>query len=160
MKIIQNNFNPATESNNIVDKAYPKFYACEYCESEFEYDKADIEIGAIGGAYVKCPCCGKRVFLEDEEGVVLTKDNVHFPVHYFHTCKEEGAVDICTDENIREYINKAIDYFRRNKEEDFWYCGSGNFTVFVIREGFDEDYLIFVTNNYYETFIPFEDRDY
>ena len=140
---------------------YPRKALCECCGSELEYEESDVKIGAFGCAYVVCPLCDSNSFVYDsEKEVTLTKDNVKFPTHFWHTCKENGAVDVCNNEEIKKRIRNGIEFFRKNKEEYHWFTASGNLHVEVYRLDGDESYEVLVTNNYYETSIPFEEEDY
>ena len=98
--------------------------------------------------------------IEDEDGVVLTKSNVEFPTHFYHTSVETGAVDCLKNGEIKEYINKGIDFFRANKDEFCWWTATGNLTLFVIKMDGEEEYWVFATGDYYETHIPFHSEDY
>ncbi len=140
MNVLKNNYNG---NYNIADEAvlpveeviFPRELTCENCESELEYEKDDIEIGEYGYAFVACPCCGYKNYLEDDRfDINLTINNVEFPNHFVHISKENGAVDVCNNEYVKEYINKAINYFRNNKEE-YDYVGhiTGNFYINVHR---------------------------
>lgn len=137
-----------------------KKFVCEYCDSELEYEESDIRFGALGCACINCPCCGEENVLYEEEGLQLTQDNVEFPTHFFHTSKETGAVDCCNNKEIKKYIRKAIDYFRNNKDENNWFCCTGNLYIDVSKWEGDENYWVVVSNNYYDTYIPFEKEDY
>lgn len=114
MKVLKNNFNETATVN--MTKSYPRKFVYEQCGSELEYEKSDIRIGAFGCAYLDCPLCHYDNALEDEE-YKLTADNVEFPTHFWHTSKETGAVDICDNKYVKEYLYKAIDFFRKNKDE-------------------------------------------
>ena len=154
MKVLVDNYN--TKDTEKLHKL-----TCEICSSELQYDQSDIEIGEYGLALIECPLCGRLNYLEDgEHDVTLTKDNVVFPTHFYHTSKENGAVDVCNNENVKKAINQAIEYFRQNKDAYNWCTMSGNLCVFIYRLDGDEEYSIWVTNNYYETSIPFEQEDY
>lgn len=160
MKVLKNNYNKENTYIKEEVEEYPKMLVCDTCGSELEYEKKDMRIGSLGCAFVDCPCCGRDNLIDDEDGVTLTKDNVEFPTHFFHTSKETGAVDCCNNEEIKKYIYKAIDYFRKNKDEYHWFAATGNLRVDVTRYEGDESYEVVVTNNYYETSIPFEREDY
>lgn len=164
MKVLKDNFTDFEKNIEIENntKPYPRFHICEGCLSELEYEKSDLTMGYLGAMYLKCPLCGYNNMMEhsDEAGITLTKDNVQFPVHFWHTSKETGAVDCCNNEEVKECIRKAIDYFRANKNEYHWFTATGNLYVSVDRYDGDESYEIMVTNNYYETSIPFENVDY
>ena len=155
MKVLKNNFN---ETNNITD--YPKAIVCEKCESELEYEKSDLTIGAFGAAYCKCPLCGYDNFIDDEEeAITLTIDNIEFPVHFYHTSKETGAIDI-TNEEIKKRIREAVIKLRNFKEEDYWGVECGNLYLLVTRCEDEESYEITVSKDHYSTYIPFEEEDY
>ena len=145
MKVLKNNYNNIVEENI----TYPRDLKCEYCSSELQYEESDVYIGALGGAYLKCPCCNNENMLEDNEKAIdLTKDNVEFPTHFFHNEEVKGA--IC----------RAVDYFRKNKEEFAWTTETGNLFMTVFKYDGDENYYVVVSNNYYSTYIPFESADY
>ena len=158
MKVLVNNY--SKEDAKQLEK-YPRNIVCEKCFSELEYDKSDITIGVLGAGHVKCCLCGFNNMLDDdEEGIILTKDNVEYPTHFLQISKETGAKDVCNNEFIKECIQEAIDNFRKNKDEFVYYIGKGNTMVYVFRYNGDEEYNVVVTNNYYETDIPFESEDY
>ena len=160
MKVLKNNFNTNVNIETCA-KPYPRQIDCEKCGSELEYDVSDMEMGALGLMHVECPLCGYHNMLDgNEHNIVLTKDNVEFPIHFFHTSEETGAVDICNNNQVKEWINKAIAYFRNNKDEFAWFCMSGNLCVVVFRYDGEEEYNVLVSNNYFETYIPFEKSDY
>ena len=160
MKVLKNNYeNNQSKKENI--EPYPRFHVCQSCYSELEYDESDLRIGALGLTFLDCPLCEYENIIEDNENTIeLTKDNIEFPIHFFHTSKETGAVDVCTNEYIKESINKAIKYFRINKDEIVWISETGNTFITVFRFDGDENYYIVVTNDYYSTYIPFEEEDY
>lgn len=159
MKVLKNNY----KREECVKKAvniYPKKLVCDTCGSELEYEESDMRIGALGCVFVDCPCCGRDNTIDDEEGITLTANNVEFPTHFWHTSKETGAVDFCNNEEIKKCVYEAIDYFRKNKNEYDWFCCYGNLYIEVRRWEGDENYEVVVTNNYYDTYIPFEEEDY
>ncbi len=163
MKVLKNNYKPE-ETNPINVKkveSYPRELTCESCFSEIEYEESDVRVGALGMAYLNCPCCGNENILENNEKTIkVTKDNLKFPNHFFHTSEETGAVNTFNEEYIKENIKKAITFFRENKDEFAWHTGTGNTSIFVYRYDGDETYYIVATNNYYDTYIDFENEDY
>lgn len=158
MKVLKNNY----ENEKYVEQvSYPREMVCEHCGSELEYEESDIKIGAFGCAYVTCPLCNHQTFVDDtEKELTLTKDNVEFPTHFWHTSKETGAVDYCNNEEVKRCIHKAIDYFRKNKNEFYWFAATGNLNIDVTKYSGGESYEVIVTKDYYETSIPFEEEDY
>lgn len=159
MKVLKNNYESHEEEIVKEVERYPRNHICEYCDSELEYNKDDLRVGAFGCMFLNCPCCNQENLIEDE-GLDLTKDNVEFPTHFHHCSKETGAVDICNNKRIKEYINEAIDYFRNNKNEFVWFVSTGNLHMTVFRWSEDECYDVIVANDHYSTFIPFENEDY
>ncbi len=161
MKVLKDNFSK-TKIQQIEANTYPRKTLCEHCSSELEYEKNDIRVGAFGCAYIDCPLCGGEICLYDESDneLTLTRYNIEFPTHFWHTCSERGAVDCCNNKEIKECISRAIDYFRKNKDDYNWFTACGNLYVNVSRYESDESYDIVVTKDYYETSIPFEEEDY
>lgn len=159
MKVLKDNYNNFTNSQ--LANPYPRMMYCDGCASELEYEEEDVKTGAFGCACVICPLCGESNFIDESEKVItLTKDNVEFPTHFYHTSVETGAVDLCDNKNVRDAIRKGINYFRNNKDETDWMYACGNLYVGISRFDGDENYNVIVTENYYETDIPFEAADY
>lgn len=160
MKVLKNNFNKISAIETLIVPLYPKKVICDKCQSELEYEQSDITIGWFGAGYIKCPLCDNDIVLDDEDGINLTVDNVEFPTHFHHTSTNNGAKNVCNNKEIKGYIRKAIDYFRENKDAFSWYSGTGNLLVHVYRFDSDEDYHVVISENYYDTYIPFELEDY
>lgn len=160
MKVLKNNFNEnETYKSNVRIKPYPRIHICENCRSELEYDEEDLVEGVFGAMHIECPLCGYSNMLDgNEHDVTLTKDNIKFPIHFHHTSKENGAVEISSDE-IKKWIKKCIDNLRTS-DEFATYTGSGDTHVIVFKLDGDENYEVIVTKNYYSTYIPFEKEDY
>lgn len=161
MKVIKDNYNKDCVNEQSYPP-YPREFICENCESSLEYEKSDLEMGVLGCMHLRCPCCGYSNMIDGNEGnITLTKDNVEFPTHFFHTSTETGAVDYCNNQTVKEYIHKGIDYFRKNKDEYSWGEHiTGNLYLCVRRYEGDECYLVTVSNDFYQTYIPFEEADY
>lgn len=161
MKVLKNNYNKVSAHISEINiEPYPRIIECDECGSELEYEKSDMEVGVYGAMHVKCPLCGYDNMLDGNEcDITLTKDNIEFPIHFHHTSKETGAVDTCNNKFVKECIRKGIDYFRENKDEFVHYTGTGNTIVYIFRYDDDEEYNVVVTDNYYETYIPFEQED-
>ena len=158
MKVLVNRH---VKNNNEESVTYPKKITCEKCNSELEYEKSDIVIGAYGCPHILCPLCNyDNLLYDEEEELILTKDNVKFPTHFSYTSKETGAVDVCNNTEIKSYINRAIAYFRKNKDEFCWYAATGNLIIFVCRYDGDENYWVVVADKHYDTYITFEKEDY
>lgn len=162
MRVLKNNYNEKNEHiAKVIANPYPRKHICDRCSSELEYERSDLHMGFLGCMHLTCPLCGNENMVEENEGTVtLTKDNIEFPTHFWHTSVETGAKDCCNNNEVKNCIDKAIKYFRENKEE-YSYCTSyGNLYVKVHRYEGDENYDVVVSNDFYETYIPFEKEDY
>lgn len=162
MKVLKNNYNELeTVSESTTIEPYPRHLTCEGCMSELEYEKSDLRMGYLGCMHLDCPLCGCSNMLEDNENNIdITADNIEFPSHFWHTSKETGAIDRCNAEEVRREIKRAIEYFRKNKDEFDWSSSCGNLYVCVRRYDGDEVYEVTVSNNFYHTEITFKKEDY
>lgn len=158
MKVLKNNYN--TEEVIKEEKPDVLTIRCSECDSELEITEKDTHIGWLGARFIKCPCCNQEALVDEFEGITLTKDNLEFPIHFNRTTKGlKNIVEIDSDKIIKE-IQRAITYFRENKNEWNWYTSYGDFFINVYRYDEDEEYFVLVTKDFYETFIPFEREDY
>lgn len=157
MKVLKNNFGKITPSHEtVIAPRYPRKHICENCESELEYDKEDLEMGYLGCIHLRCPLCGHENMLVDHEDcILLTKDNVRFPTHYYHFEKKSDNKEL-----INKYVKEAIEYLRNNKDDFSYFIGSGSVMVHAYRMDGDDEYNIFVAEDYYEVEVPFEPKDY
>ena len=163
MKVLKNNYNPTDIEISTKDtKPYPRVKICEKCGSELSYDESDLRMGFLGCVYVDCPLCHYDNMLEENENTItLNKENVEFPTHFWHTSvSASDAKDCCNDKEVKECIQKAIKYFRENKEAFVWFTQYGNLYIVVYRYDGDESYEVIVSNDFYTTSIPFESKDY
>ena len=159
MRVLKNNFDEVNTITTKIIKPYPRKLICQCCGSELEYIEDDIYVGVLGAAHITCPLCDHENMLDDNENsITLTKDNIEFPTHFYPP--SEKAVDVCNNEEVKKFINKAINYFRVNKDAFAHYEESGNAHFAAYRFEGDEEYHIVIANSYYETFIPFELEDY
>lgn len=159
MKILKDNYEKQYQN-----KPYPRKLTCENCRSELQYEESDMRMGAWGCMYIDCPLCGYDNMLDNNEhNITLTVDNIKFPIHFHHVSTETGAVDCCNNETIKEYLRKAIDYFRINKDNhslDYGGHITGNLYINVHRYSSDEVYEVTISNNFYSVDIPFKSQDY
>lgn len=163
MKVLKNNYsdNAVAHETRIKVEPYPRKLICEECNSELEYDKSDLEAGIFGAMHVRCPLCEYLNMLDgNENDITLTKENIKFPTHFYYSSTETGAVDTVDNDSIKKEINRAIEYFRQNKNEWHWYTAYGNLFIMVDRFEGDKEYNILVTDRSWETYIPFEQEDY
>lgn len=100
--------------------------------------------------------CNKDTYIDELDGVVVTKDTIKFPDYfcYFGNGKE------LSNKEIEEYIRRGIEWHRMNPNNFVWTSGSGNTTVAVYNYTGDEEYKVVVGKGYYECEIPYEEEDY
>lgn len=159
MEILKNNYEYKKQKiknqNTVFD------VVCDNCGSELRVEEKDTHIGCFGAAYITCPCCKEESFVEEIKGITLTKDNFKFPLHFLRTNKDMRNVKEVSFSEIENEIKKGIDYLRSsNEENDYWYISYGNLFVVIFKYAGDEEYFILVTQDFYETYIPFEEEDY
>lgn len=151
MKVIKNNITNEKETKS----KFPMKVICEHCESEIELEENDVEVGKLGLYYFNCPCCGELSDIDD--GINLTSENLEFPKHYYHF---GGGVHISENE-INRYVKECINSLRNSTDENFYHTctGSGDTIVHVSRYDDDENFVINVCRNYYETEISYTEED-
>lgn len=120
----------------------------------------DLHIGWLGAEFVTCPCCGEESMVDEAPGMTLTVDNIEFPVHFLHTKFGERQCKDVSNEEIKKEVKRGIKYFRENKDDYIWYTMFGDMIMFIQRLEGDEQYSIYVSKDFYEGEIPFEDIDY
>lgn len=152
MKIIRNNYN----QRNYNKETQSLKFECDNCGSELEVDIDEIEIGQLGLGYVTCPCCGEDVYDENFIQIELTKDNLNFPQHY---CSFKDGVDVENDEINKDIKNMITSLENSTDENDFMrFTATGNTIIFVMKYVEDEEYHIVVGKDYYETYVPMENK--
>ena len=161
MEIIKDNTTrrgaAATERENRTYK-----HTCFNCGSEFRYDYGDTYEGAYGARYVQCPCCGSEAICDEIPMQNLTAVTAKFPLHYSHTFSGgKGCVHV-DDERIQKYVKEAIESMRnaRDPDDNIRMTTTGDAAIIVSKLDGDEEYSVFVSHDFYETFIPFEYEDY
>ena len=128
---------------------------CSKCRTCLMYDKDDISIEALGMAFITCPECGKKVRVYHED-VVLTKENLRFPNHYFKCSAKEKPLD----ERIDLFVRAMISHHQENPDVIYSYADDDNTFIITMRDIEDSEYKVFVaTNGYYETAVPFEENE-
>ena len=73
---------------------------------------------------------------------------------------EIRTVECNNNKEVKKYINQAIEYYKKNKDEFVWMTERGNLYMTVWKCDDDRDYYVVVSNNYHSTYIPFENEDY
>lgn len=111
--------------------------------------------------YVTCPCCNYEMDVEefDDDAIDIYASNVKYPTHFTVSSKEFKAIEI-SDEEINKWIQQGIEYFRENKDEYYYFTGSGNALVHIYRFDGDKEYYVVVSKDYESGEIEFEEEDY
>lgn len=98
--------------------------------------------------------------VEELQGITLTKDNIKFPVHFYRTKTDKMGVKEVTDQEVVDEIKRGIECLRINENEYHWFARHGDLFLIIFKYDEDEKYNVFVTRDWYETDIPFEEDDY
>lgn len=71
---------------------------CHYCESIFAYGEDDIckptlsdKNMATANEYIRCPCCGKRIWLDDSD---VTSELIEYPIDFFQYKTRRDDADL------------------------------------------------------------------
>ena len=166
MKVIQNNYkNTQRNTYQLPKKTKSKVekvkIECENCGSVLEVSREDTHTGWLGLQFVTCPCCDYEMNIEefDDDAIDICASNVEYPTHFTVSSKDFRAVEI-SDEEINEWIQEGIQYFRENPEEYSFSMGSGNSMVHMYKFDEDKEYYVIVSKDYESGEIEFEDEDY
>ena len=122
---------------------------CEYCGEELH---GEPQVGVLGLKYIHCDHCGENSYNEELGEIELTKDNLHFPQHYYNF---NNGKDV-TYEWIDEQVRKGLEYLENNSTEDFIELGTGNTNICITKYEGDEEYRVVVSKGYYNANIPIE----
>lgn len=161
MKIIKHN-----SDNKSSTISFPIKVTCEHCGSIIELESEDdFHEGYHGMMFFKCPCCCKESYIDYPDiDKKVTIDNLNFPDNFWHFDSTDGETVHVQDEDVAEYIKNGILKLREHRFDDdygdMFYTGSGDTLVYIKRYPGDEEYMVCVAQNYYQTEIPFELEDY
>lgn len=143
---------------------FPLKIKCANCESLLEIEEEDVCHGYLGTAYVICPVCHEKIFISDYDAKIgeeldeeINVDTIRFPDHFYYFGGDK-TVEVANDE-IHNWIKEGVNYFRKNPDSFCFNTGSGDTNVFVFNYSGDEEYVVVVAKNYYESSIPFDDID-
>lgn len=140
MRIIKNNYEKTSSTK-------PIMVICEHCESEFEVEEDEINIGAYGGGEIKCPCCNNITGI-DNYGITLNEKNVTFPNHFQDS---KGAIQI-SDEQVTKMVRNCIIKLKLKEDEgSAAFTANGDTHVFVFKD--NDEYWVTVCKNAYETYV-------
>lgn len=168
MKVIQNNYKNQPQNRHQTPEAIrPKLriekvnLKCENCGSVLEVSREDTHIGYLGLPHVTCPCCNYEMDVEEfeDDAINIYASNVKYPTHFTVSSKDFTAVEI-SDEEINKWIQQGIEFLRENKDEYYYFTGSGNTLVHIYRFEGDEEYYVVVSKDYENSEVKFEEEDY
>lgn len=161
MKVIQNNYDKPKQEKKQKHKVEQVKVKCKNCGSVLEVERQDVHTGWLGFKYVTCPCCKYEMEVEefDDEAETIYASNLKYPTHFTLSDKNFGAIEI-DNEKINEWIQRGIRFLRENKEEYYYFTGSGNTFVHIYRFDEDEEYYIVVSKDYESGEVGFEAEDY
>lgn len=142
MEIIENNYKE--------DKKDDYIYVCDNCNSKLNVEENDLKVGELGNYYFVCPCCGEKVFVD--KSLKLNENNIKFPQHYYK-CNDDSTVKI-SDEQIDAWVKACIKDCKEHNL-DYRYMSSGDSIVFCMKDETEEEYIITVAKDYYESFISY-----
>lgn len=146
MKILKNNYLDNQEKN---DK---QRFTCEYCDSELEIEKDELEIGKCGLYEFTCPCCNRVNIIDD--GIKLDENNLEYPKHFYDFSHDN--IDDVSDKEINECIKKCIKTVKNGES----YSSIATKNVIVIatpyNDGYDKYINIIVAKNYQDVDIDFD----
>lgn len=136
--------------NEVLTKIYRA--KCYECGTWLEYEASDTTIGVYGGRELVCPACGKRLILDEPDGISLNSNNIEFPTHFMPT--DTNAMDI-DDVRIKTWVRNCLSRLETEPNRYFWQEGYGNTIVLALN--LEDEYDIYVAKNYWECEIPKEE---
>lgn len=121
-------------------------HTCNKCGCKFAYSPEDDTYSGLEGSYVDCPKC--------QESIMIKKFNrpAQFPESYY--CYDNGVH--IESEKIEEWVKTGIKYCL-TKNEDSYFCGTGDSWVEINRYDGDDIFNIIVAQGYYSKDISTED---
>ena len=161
MKVIQNNYNKPKQTKKQKSKVEKVKVECKNCGSVLEITRQDTHTGWLGFKYATCPCCNYEIEIEefDDEAETICASNLKYPTHFTVSDKDFGAVEIKDDE-INKWIQRGIRFLRENKDEYYYFTGSGNTLVHIYKFDEDQEYYIVISKDYESGEVEFEAEDY
>lgn len=140
MRVIENNYNA-----NPTDYQTPTRVICEVCNSKFDIDEYDLEVGEYGCKYWTC-ICGYKNYIDNS--ITLTEANIQYPQHF----AQYTGGSVLSDDETNKYIKTAISGLK--KGIDYSYAGTADTLVIAFKSDDEEHEAdVIVAKNYYQTFV-------
>ena len=99
----------------------------------------------------------KQILKEIEENIQKNQESRYSILENINYINDEFEI---SDEEINKWIQQGIEYFRENKDEYYYFTGSGNALVHIYRFDGDEEYYVVVSKDYESSDVEFEEEDY
>lgn len=117
---------------------------CHYCESVFTYGEEDVCKSILSGEnmakvneYIRCPCCGKRIWLDDSDA---TPESIEYPIDFFQYKTRRDDADL---------TQWAKDAIKQMEEDGDIGIIAGDALVIAIKEYESSDFArVFICKDY------------
>ena len=123
---------------------------CPHCGCAIGYAKDETYMGCDkdgnDGLVIDCPNCGDMILVEQ-------CDPMEWPKAFFHFGVGEDAAHLSDDE-IQKMIDKCVRNMMVDKDNEYYYVGSGDVMVYTFWE--DDNIDVYVAKNYYSAFLDEE----
>src|SRR5574344_1487145 len=126
---------------------WPKRVFCDECYAELEIEESDVFVGEFGCHLFKCPCCGRKVAIDDIERDMPPTFKQTF-LHIYDD-KSNNTKHIKDDE-IQQMINHCVNNLISDDVEagEFSMQGYGDTVVYAFK--YEDCIEILVTQDYWE----------
>ena len=133
--------------SNSIKSEYPKRVFCDECYAELEIEESDVFVGEFGCYLFKCPCCGRKVAIDDIERDM--KPTFKQTFWHTHVGKSNNTVHI-EDDEIQRMIDKCVSNLISDNVEagEFSTRACGDTVVYALK--YEDCIEILVTQDYYE----------
>ena len=137
-------------SQNVKDvqSMWPKRVFCDECYAELEVEESDVFVGEFGCHLFKCPCCGRKVAIDN-----IDRDTPPtFRKTFFHySVTKEGTVPFkhILDNEVQEMIDKCVHRLVSEDVEvgEYTMEAIGDTAVYAFK--YEDCIEIIVTQDYY-----------
>ena len=116
---------------------------CDKCKALIGFEVREMKVGEFGCKYIICPNCKERIWLDVEDCVILTANNVQYPQH-FHFPKDAKKI---SNEEIQESVERAAKYTPKDGYYIAYYSGDTMVVGFDCGEEENNDIEIYVIKN-------------
>ena len=133
---------------------WPKRVFCDECQAELEIEESDVFVGEFGCHLFKCPCCGRKVAIDD-----IGRDTPPtFKQTFLHIYDDKSNnTKHIKDDEIQRMINHCVNNLISDDVEagEFSMQGYGDTVVYAFK--YEDCIEILVTQDYYNDTLFNED---